>query len=259
MQRKSYSRILALGTCATGLLVASAQAAKIEFRPVDGVGNAITVPAGSQVTLEVFVSGWSPSLLQAYQGKLDVTGYQSGGGTDLSSFDQFACANNAQCEAELGTGAPCDPPGYYNSPPKHCAPAFIDITRADYVFDGVANLDGTDVSVPHFRWGATILPPAGAPVADPGVSRYGGTLVVDVPAGAAGTYTIGFDPEVNTSFFVDENNQFIDLDLVPATITIGVPPSGDIPTVSEWGLAIMAVLLLIGAKVYFTRRRAMQL
>ncbi len=29
-----------------------------------------------------------------------------------------------------------------------------------------------------------------------------------------------------------------------------------VPTVSEWGMAIMAVLLLVGAKVYFTRRRA---
>lgn len=33
----------------------------------------------------------------------------------------------------------------------------------------------------------------------------------------------------------------------------------DIPTVSEWGIAIMALLLLIGGKVYFNRRRrAMQ-
>lgn len=34
-------------------------------------------------------------------------------------------------------------------------------------------------------------------------------------------------------------------------------PPGDIPTVSEWGIAIMA-LLLIGGKVYFSRRRAMR-
>ena len=33
---------------------------------------------------------------------------------------------------------------------------------------------------------------------------------------------------------------------------------GAIPTVSEWGVVIMALLLLIGAKVYFNRRRAMQ-
>ncbi len=31
-----------------------------------------------------------------------------------------------------------------------------------------------------------------------------------------------------------------------------------IPTVSQWGIAIMALLLLVGAKVYFSRRRAMQ-
>lgn len=33
---------------------------------------------------------------------------------------------------------------------------------------------------------------------------------------------------------------------------------GAIPTVSEWGVAIMALLLLIGAKVYFSRRRRIQ-
>ncbi len=64
-------------------------------------------------------------------------------------------------------------------------------------------------------------------------------------------------------------------DFIPLVIAEGVPGgtfvAGDatvggvyvlargvttIPTVSEWGLAIMAMLLLVGAKVYFTRRRA---
>jgi hypothetical protein len=36
------------------------------------------------------------------------------------------------------------------------------------------------------------------------------------------------------------------------------PPPGEIPTVSEWGVAIMALLLLVCRKVDFTRRRAMQ-
>ncbi len=34
--------------------------------------------------------------------------------------------------------------------------------------------------------------------------------------------------------------------------------AGAIPTVSEWGLIAMALLLLAGAKVYFNRRRTMQ-
>ena len=37
-----------------------------------------------------------------------------------------------------------------------------------------------------------------------------------------------------------------------------MPPPDGIPTVSEWGLAIMALMLLVGAKVYFARRKAMQ-
>ncbi len=35
-------------------------------------------------------------------------------------------------------------------------------------------------------------------------------------------------------------------------------PAGAIPAVSEWGLVMMAMLLLVGAKVYFGRRKAMQ-
>ncbi len=31
-----------------------------------------------------------------------------------------------------------------------------------------------------------------------------------------------------------------------------------VPTVSEWGIAIMGLLLLVGGKVYFSRRRAMR-
>jgi hypothetical protein len=34
------------------------------------------------------------------------------------------------------------------------------------------------------------------------------------------------------------------------------PPPGGIPTVSEWGIAIMGLLLLVGGKIYFARRRA---
>jgi hypothetical protein len=31
-----------------------------------------------------------------------------------------------------------------------------------------------------------------------------------------------------------------------------------VPTVSTWGLVLLALALLVGAKVYFTRRRAAQ-
>ena len=38
----------------------------------------------------------------------------------------------------------------------------------------------------------------------------------------------------------------------------GVGPPGAVPTISTWGLAILALMLLAGAKVYFSHRRAMQ-
>ena len=34
--------------------------------------------------------------------------------------------------------------------------------------------------------------------------------------------------------------------------------AGPIPTVSTWGLGILALMLVVGAKVYFSRRRAIR-
>lgn len=41
-----------------------------------------------------------------------------------------------------------------------------------------------------------------------------------------------------------------------ATGVCQAPPCGDIPAVSEWGLIVMTLLLLIGAKIYFSGREA---
>jgi hypothetical protein len=45
--------------------------------------------------------------------------------------------------------------------------------------------------------------------------------------------------------------------LAPGGTTTLPPPAG-IPAVSAWGLAVLTLLLLVGAKIYFHRRRAMQ-
>jgi hypothetical protein len=45
------------------------------------------------------------------------------------------------------------------------------------------------------------------------------------------------------------------LTLAPGETTVLTSP---IPALSEWGIGVMALLLLIGAKIYFNRRRAIQ-
>jgi len=37
-------------------------------------------------------------------------------------------------------------------------------------------------------------------------------------------------------------------------VTAGLCAAPSIPTVSEWGLVVLTLLLLIGAKIYFARR-----
>jgi hypothetical protein len=40
--------------------------------------------------------------------------------------------------------------------------------------------------------------------------------------------------------------------------TTTLPGSGPIPAVSTWGLAVLTLLLLVGGKIYFHRRRVIQ-
>ena len=67
----------------------------------------------------------------------------------------------------------------------------------------------------------------GTAVADPGVDRYGGSLVLDAPPGAVGTFTVGFFPVSDTDM-IDGYNQFIrPMTLTPAVITILCETSSD--------------------------------
>ncbi|MGB2984667.1 MAG: hypothetical protein WBE26_02185 [Phycisphaerae bacterium] len=45
---------------------------------------------------------------------------------------------------------------------------------------------------------------------------------------------------------------------IPAGFYVRLDSVEGIPTVTEWGLVVMTLMLLVGAKVYFNRRRMMQ-
>ena len=248
----SLSKSIVLAGFALTLGTMTVKSAEIALVPIgsDGahniVGNEIILQgAGQRVTLEIQLSGWSPAMLRAFQASLDSAGYTSGIQGELSAAN-VACGTNDDCAAVLGgtcslTGDPCFastdcsfpqfgeicdgpnctyPPGVGGS----CEPAYIDALRPNYVFADTTDLPAMDLSTADFRWASAAT---GAPVSDPGTSRYGGTLVLDVPAGALGTFTVGFMP-VPESLMQDSNSDLIaPLTITPALISIACATAAD--------------------------------
>ena len=86
----------------------------------------------------------------------------------------------------------------------------------------------------------------------PAAGLYGATFVFSVPAGGTGSWTIPLDPS-RGNFVTDEIGFVMPTQLIGMQITV---PKTEIPTISEWGMVIMALMLLVGARVYFGRHRA---
>jgi hypothetical protein len=188
------------------------------------VGNEIFLPSGGQrVFIEVRLAGWGPQHLKTWQVKIDSSGYQNSTSSIGPAGQPCSGANptgHAECAQAFGSGSGCKvltPNG------RICEAGFQDKTRSDWVGFGLSVFNAVDISTWDYRYGATTDPAEF--VADPGESLYGGTLVLDVPAGAAGTFVVEMVP-VET-FMNDDtvpNFQEIPIDLlVPARITIGEP------------------------------------
>jgi len=175
--------------------------AEFEWVPVYGdglhtiVGNEIVLHEVPQlVTLEIYVSGWSPSLLKTLQATVDSAGYSNGVGGILVPF------------------------GWPGLPEDGC---FIDTSRPDYVFDGMTAIDAVHTGDLDYKWGATLL--FGTKV-DGAQTYYLGTLILYVPATGEGAYLIDFSSGNTKTFMTDDMGQFIlPLTLTPAFITIDDP------------------------------------
>lgn len=240
--------------CVAGLLNTTAPGAEFLLVPIGASGthtisgNEITLEGGGQqVFLEVRMAGWGPSLLKAWQADIVSSGYSSGLKGVLTPAT-VSCATTADCEAALGRGSVC---GDLGGPAERCSAGFIDPTRTDYVFASVSDISVVDISTLDYRYAATLLQIVDVP--DPGVDQYGGSLVLDVPVDASGTFTIGFQGDVcddgedegkpcdyddvnacpggscsNASSMLGLDFQFIrPLTLTPARITVTCPKDPD--------------------------------
>ncbi|MCH8148276.1 MAG: hypothetical protein IH987_09835 [Planctomycetes bacterium] len=184
----------------------------------------ILTGAGQEVTLDLEMSGWDPDQdniprLAAFQVTVDSSGYSSGMGTALNplgwpdspELGAFQILN--RCTINFGqppTGAPCT--GQADCPEEACIadPNFvftglnpitaIATTSLDYELAAVAQIDGRT---------------------DDGINWYGATLVLEVPLGAVGTYTIGFVNNPNSTFMRDElAGPITPIILISAQITV---------------------------------------
>ncbi len=179
---------------------------------------------GHQVFLNIRVSDWDPGAsrvqLKSWQAVIDSTGYTSGLQGTLTPYAP-ACVDDDDCEALMGplgypwgAGGGCGVTGW---PAGECIPAWIDNERTDYILYGQAESAAVDVSTLDFRYGSTT-----SAFPSPGIAElYAGTLAVDVPVDAAGTFVIDFRRGAGDTCLIDGDNYLIPLGgIEPAVITV---------------------------------------
>jgi len=181
--------------CAALITLTASWGAEIRLRPIwaDGVhsilANEITLESGGQrVFLEIYISDWDLDLdgdptLRSWQVVIDSSGLASGT-TGVIGPAVESCSTDDDCVAAFGRGSRCTA-----GVGDQCAFGFIDTLRPDYVFACCPVLPSVDVILPDFTYSASLIFPPYAQ--DPGTPQYAGTLVVDVPLDAAGTFAIG--------------------------------------------------------------------
>lgn len=206
-----------------------AEGAEIALVPVGAsgshaiVGNEIILDGGNQrVFLEIRVADWAPDRLKSWGAVIDASGYSSGvQGMLVPSVE--TCTADADCVTAFGSGATCT---VSDGAGLSCTPGFIGFARPDYVFANVADLFGVDLRSLDYRYASSVA--VAPPVVDPGSARYAGTLVLDVPREATGTFTIGLVSGMNTALVNEDFQNITPLVLTPARISVTcVPKSCD--------------------------------
>lgn len=178
------------------------------------VGSTLTlgsVPA--RVWFEAHITGWAPDVLKTFQIKVDANDndqdgggyYQSecGGAPVIGEGNIFPaiqpCAVNSDCRVSMsGIASPCqfaEPSRCINRPfffppgGKVCENGFFDGCDPQFFGSGLQLVMAFDYATINARWGVSFeqgeVPFDFAP-------SYAGTLVLDVPANAKGTYHLDY-------------------------------------------------------------------
>jgi len=202
---------------------ASAREATAFFtlRPVDppvGMGqpladfaieaNEIVLPSGGvRLWFEIQLGGWAPELLQTWQATIDSASYSNGIGADLSPAVE-PCTNSTYCASVFGRRARCVA-GF-------CVPGWQDTSRADFVIQG--GISAVRTTTLEYAYGSTTAP-GNEPAVDDGQTYYGGTLVIDVPREAAGSYKLRFRND-GASFQINPDQELLPITAGHMLITL---------------------------------------
>ena len=229
MERMSFGR-LACVTCAMALALSGvAHAGEFFLQPISATGshtingNEIILDGGGQmVTFELRIDTWD------VQGD---AGLCSNGDPCSVSAQDCASGTCSQHNGSLAVyQARIDGNSYQSglSPVLLGPTELIDQDNPDYVFDGLGpSIAATDTATDSYAYGAVLISPQNAPMYA-GMDKYGGTLVVDVPAGTIGTFPISFVENINETFMLDPNSTLVaPLEVTAGTITIACQTNAD--------------------------------
>ena len=224
----AVTAFLSFGTlCSTQV----ARAVEFAWVPVSSSGpftlqdGAILLPdGGTQVRLDIFLSDWNPlhvgePTLGAFQATVDSQTYASGPGAPLRPLtDPDRSAGAFQAKQICVSVPDLKPTGRRCDAPLTCLAGEVCIDNPDWVFLGFDSVALVSTSGNDYTWiGFSDLP---CPP-DNGIAKYVGSLVLEVPIGAHGTYTIDFLRDPETTFVEDcPLQRFPNLDLTPARIIV---------------------------------------
>lgn len=202
------------------------------------VGRDIELSGGGQrVFFDIFFRGFAPQPLMAYQVVINTAVTSNLGSTLGPAIQSCPSANStghlscATAFNDFGLGSPrC-----YTAFPSgnlQCEAGWINKVRTDWIFYGTSPVSAVDLNTPLFRWGSTV--DFSELRADEGTTYYAGSLAVDVPANAAGTFVLSLDAG-QTKLYNSQsfpNDEILPRSLLGATITIA-PPCTDDPSCSD--------------------------
>jgi len=202
--------------------------------------NGITLLQGNQdVIVELYVSNFDPLNLLAVRGTLDCATYASGGSGSLVPIEDQCAPGDFATDFCIG----------------------VNDLRPDYLFFGKTSLtvcltDGpcsTETQQGFLCLADLLL--GQEPAVDTGNGRYVATFSVHVPMDSTGLFTLSLDPAQALTHIVIATPDPMELpadNLVPALIRVG----NSVPAVSNWGLVVLALLLLTGASLERGRKNA---
>jgi len=240
-----------VGACISVWFTISANATVFEWVPVSASGthtieeNTILLQSGGQtVTLHFMVSDWDPDqtgvTVGSFQGTVDPAGYLGVNADtprpyiDLGPLGYPVTPSDGAFQALKVCSDDLVPPLFETFDPlsncqtnADCPTGFVCVERPDYVYFGLENVPTVTHSTLAYSW-SSATPPPDCPGTDRTTKYYGGTLILDVPADAIGTYTIGFVDDSNFTLLNNCSGELQDgLTAIPVEITIACATEQD--------------------------------